>query len=160
MAENRAGAREHGRLNPREVSSGPPFRNVPPLTPPGDAVQVLGPDAKEREYAYAHRDQVLTHVDRSRAVIDTHFHYVRNCMPDQPAIWTPSLYKQLDIGYDELPIEMLHLRAEGRVAPRTRAAIHLNPVSVKHGTVQTSTDAFANAVAALGLYWAVLNEIP
>jgi hypothetical protein len=38
-------------------------------------------------------------------------------MPDQPAIWTPSLYKQLDIGYDELLIEMLHLRAEGRLAP-------------------------------------------
>ena len=87
------------------------------LTPPRDAVQVLDPDAKEREYAYAHRDRFLTHVDRSRAVIDTHFHYVRNCMPDQPAIWTPSLYKQLDIGYDELLIEMLHLRAEGRLAP-------------------------------------------
>jgi hypothetical protein len=77
-----------------------------PLTPPGDAVQVLGPDAKDREYAYAHRDRVIAHVDRSRAVIDTHFHHVRNCMPDQPAIWTPSLYKQLDIGYDELLIEM------------------------------------------------------
>ena len=75
---------------------------ISPLTLPGDAVQVLGPDAKEREYAYAHRDRVLTHVDRSRAVIDTPLHYVRNCMPDQPTIWTPSLYKQLDIGYDEL----------------------------------------------------------
>ncbi|HEX5859401.1 MAG TPA: sulfatase [Microbacterium sp.] len=77
----------------------------------------LGPDAKERRFAFAHRDRVITHIDRSRAVVDQRFHYIRNYMPDQPGFFPPSLYQQLDIGYDEVVAEMLRLRAEGKLTP-------------------------------------------
>ena len=77
----------------------------------------IGPQAQERPYAFAHRDREITHIDRSRAVIDRHFHYIRNYMPDQPAFWPPSLYEQVQIGYDEVLAEMLRLRAEGKLTP-------------------------------------------
>ena len=57
------------------------------------------------------------HIDRSRAVVDRHFHYIRNYMPDQPAFWPPSLYEQVQIGYDEVLAQMLRLRAEGKLTP-------------------------------------------
>ena len=87
------------------------------LPPDLQGMPFLGPAAKEREYAYAHRDRVLTHVGRSRAVVGRRFHYIRNYMPEQPAFWPPSLYQKLDIGYDEIPVEMLRLRADGTLAP-------------------------------------------
>jgi len=86
--------------------------------PPGlQGMPFLGPAVQEREYVYAHRDRVLSHVDRSRAVVGKRFHYVRNYMPEQPAFWPPSLYEKLDIGYDEILVEMLRLRAEGKLTP-------------------------------------------
>ena len=53
---------------------------LPPTLP---GAPFLGPDAKERPYAFAHRDRVITHLDRSRAVVDKRYHYIRNYMPDQ-----------------------------------------------------------------------------
>ena len=87
---------------------------LPPTLP---GAPFLGPDAKERPYAFAHRDRVITHLDRSRAVVDKRYHYIRNYMPDQAGYFPASLYQQLDIGYDEVLAEMLRLRAEGKLNP-------------------------------------------
>ena len=44
-------------------------------------------------------------------------------MPDQPAFWPPSLYAQLEIGYDPVLVEMLRLGAEGELTPEQEQVI-------------------------------------
>jgi arylsulfatase A-like enzyme len=80
-------------------------------------VPFLGGRAKERPLAYAHRDRVLTHIDRMRAITDGRYHYIRNYMPDQPAIPQPLLRVDLEFATDEMVLEMLRLRAEGMLTP-------------------------------------------
>ena len=77
----------------------------------------LGGKARERPLAYAHRDRVLTHIDRIRAVTDGRYHYIRNYMPAQPAIPQPLLRADLEFATDEMVLEMLRLRAEGKLTP-------------------------------------------
>jgi N-sulfoglucosamine sulfohydrolase len=66
---------------------------------------------------------VVTHLDRSRAVVDERFHYIRNYMPDQPGFFPAGLYQQVDISYDEVLVEMLRLRAEGKLTPEQEQII-------------------------------------
>ena len=84
--------------------------DIPPELP---GRPFLGSDRVEREYAFAHRDRVASHVDRGRAVVGERYHYVRNFMPNQPGFWPPSLVKGFDLAYDEMVEIMLEMRAEG-----------------------------------------------
>jgi N-sulfoglucosamine sulfohydrolase len=86
----------------------------PPFLP---GAPFLGDNAKERPLAYAHRDRVLTHIDRMRAVTDGRYHYIRNYMPQQPSIPLPLLRVDLEFATDEMVLEMLRLRAEGKLTP-------------------------------------------
>jgi N-sulfoglucosamine sulfohydrolase len=92
----------------------PPFLHGAPF---------LGPEAEERDHVYAHRDRIVTHIDRSRAVVDERFHYIRNYMPAQPGFFPAGLYQQVDISYDEVLVEMLRLRAQGELTPEQEQII-------------------------------------
>ncbi len=77
----------------------------------------LGEQASERPYAFAGRDRVISHLDRSRAVVDGRFHYVRNYMANQPGFWPVSLRADFQVAFDEMLLEMVRLRAEGELTP-------------------------------------------
>ncbi|MEU6584802.1 sulfatase [Nocardia sp. NPDC046763] len=77
----------------------------------------LGSRAQVRPLAFAHRDRVLTHIDRMRAVTDGRYHYIRNYMPNQPAIPAAVLRTDLEVMTDDMALEMLRLRAEGQLTP-------------------------------------------
>ncbi|MGI9623912.1 MAG: sulfatase-like hydrolase/transferase, partial [Acidimicrobiales bacterium] len=86
-------------------------------------VPFFGPDRSEREFAFAHRDRVGSHLDRSRAVVTKKYHYVRNFMPEQPGYWPASLYRDFEIAYDGILDQMLELRAEGKLTPEQEEVV-------------------------------------
>lgn len=79
-------------------------------------IPFLGTDGSDqREFAFAHRDRLMTHIDWSRAVIDGRYHYVRNYMPNQPAIEPLTLRADVQFAFDEMSPAMLKLRGEGEL---------------------------------------------
>ena len=89
----------------------PPFLHGAPF---------LGPEAEEPDHVYAHRDRIVTHIDRSRAGRQA-LHYIRNYMPDRAGFFPAYLYEQVDISYDEVLVEAACARKESSVPSRSRS---------------------------------------
>ena len=69
---------------------------------------VFGDDTLERRYVFAARDRLDEHPDRSRAVRDERYKYIRNDMPDRPLI-APLYFRENLVSMQEIR----RLAAEG-----------------------------------------------